>query len=34
VLALTSTPDYVYAGGDFTRITGVDQQGFAQLPEQ
>jgi hypothetical protein len=34
VLAVTSTPGYLYAGGDFTRITGVDQQGFAQLPEQ
>jgi hypothetical protein len=34
VLALTGTLNYLYAGGDFTRITGVDQQGFAQFPEQ
>jgi beta-propeller uncharacterized protein DUF5122 len=34
VLALTSTPSYLYAGGDFTRVTGVYQQGFAQFPEQ
>jgi hypothetical protein len=34
VLALSCTPAYLYAGGDFTRITGVSQQGFARFREQ